>query len=218
MEDISDSGLDHIHQAVILHDKASIISLIQSNRRLLELRTNDAKWATPLLLACEKGYVADVETLIELDAQVDVKNGNNQNIIQIAILRGHIKVLEYLVSLQRQDIPVFKVLISMINMDSSPETETAAKALTALIKLGNIDKKQFYSQPNSISALVKMLRNSYIDHARIHILDLINLIIHEESVHNAFVEEDGISTVIKLLNSQNSSEVKILFISVKLLL
>lgn len=209
MEDLNDAGLDHIHQATILNDQASIMSLVQSNQRLLELRTNDAKWATPLLLACEKAKVtvATVRTLIELGAKVDVKNGNNQNIVQVAVLRGHISILEYLISLQRQDIPVFRVVISMINMDSSPETETAAKALTALIKLGNIDKKRYYSQPNSISALVKMLHNSYIDDARIHILDLINLIIHEDSVHTAFVQEDGITSVVKLLNSNNTSEI-----------
>ncbi|RDD46956.1 Ankyrin and armadillo repeat-containing protein [Trichoplax sp. H2] len=207
MEELNDAGLDHIHQATILNDQASIMSLVQSNHRLLELRTNDSKWVTPLLLACEKGVVPTIRTLVELDAQVDVLNGNNQNIIQVATLHNRISALEYFVRLQRKDIPVFKVLIFMINMDSSPDTEKAAEALTALIKMGNIDKNQFYSHPNSISALVKMLKNSYIDDARVHILDLVNLIISEESVHKAFVDEDGITIIIKLLNSSREDEI-----------
>lgn len=68
--------------------------------------------STPLLLAASSGGLSAVKCLIKLGADISRLDGEGNGMVNLAAMRFHTNVLEYLIEWGHQKAPVWKILVS----------------------------------------------------------------------------------------------------------
>lgn len=68
--------------------------------------------STPLLLAASSGGLSAVKCLIKLGADISRLDGEGNGMVNLAAMRFHTNVLEYLIEWGHEKAPVWKILVS----------------------------------------------------------------------------------------------------------
>lgn len=68
--------------------------------------------STPLLLAASSGGLSAVKCLIKLGADISRLDGEGNGMVNLAAMRFHTNILEYLIEWGHQKAPVWKILVS----------------------------------------------------------------------------------------------------------
>ena len=69
--------------------------------------------STPLLLAASSGGLSAVKCLIRLGADISRLDAEGNGMVNLAAMRFHTNVLEYLIEWSHEKAPVWKILVSM---------------------------------------------------------------------------------------------------------
>ncbi len=194
------NGWAPIHHAAFHNYQAIVSHLISADESFLELTTGDKASSTPLLLAAQNGCYDTFKRLVDFGATLSVTNGFSLSPIHIIVLHHHVKLLEYLISIQSANSNIWEVFVEMLSSDSSEHALSAARILDALTRkvAGQVDRVIEY---NVTSLLVKLLKKENgLKRMSIQVLsNLSNL----EPVKTALLESDAIPSVVPLLSSSN---------------
>ena len=159
MDEFDENGWAHVHHAAYNGYYKSVSRFIKSREDQLELETQDGQQLTPFLLACMNGHVDTVQLLAEeLGANLKAKDRKLFGAVELAALKDHIGVLEYLLKLDSPDLEVWKNLIRGLSV-SDLET-SCAKALVELTSEGNSDHLESFLNAGGVQALLGLLKNS----------------------------------------------------------
>ena len=194
------NGWAPIHHAAFHNYQVIVSHLISVDGSFLELTTSDKASSTPLLLAAQNGCFDTFKRLVELGATLSVTNGFNLSPVHIIVLHHHVKLLEYLVSIQGSNSNIWEVFVEMLSSDSSEHAVAAARILDAITRkvAGQVDLVIEY---NVIALLVKLLKKED-DLKRMSIQVLSNLS-NLEAVKTALLDANAIPSVAPLLSSSN---------------
>mgnify|MGYP002260044326 CR=1 FL=1 len=131
MEEFDENGWAHVHHAAFNGYHKSLSRFVKSGEDQLELETKDGRQMTPLLLACMNGHVETIKLLVEeLHANLKAKDRRMFGAVELAALKSHSSVLEYLLQLNSPDLDVWKILtqgLAQNDLESS-----CAKAIVEL--------------------------------------------------------------------------------------
>ena len=180
MDEFDENGWAHVHHAAYNGYYKSVSRFIKSREDQLELETQDGQQLTPFLLACTNGHLETVQLLAEeLHANLKAKDRQLFGAVELAALKDHIDVLEYLLKLDSPDLEVWKNLIRGLSL-SDLET-SCAKALVELTTEENCDHLESFLNAGGVLAVLNLLKNSLSsEESKIFALSvLLNLVRHD---------------------------------------
>ena len=159
MDEFDENGWAHVHHAAYNGYYKSVSRFIKSREDQLELETQDGQQLTPFLLACTNGHLETVQLLAE-EFHANLKATDRQlfGAVELAALKDHINVLEYLLKLDSPDLEVWKSLIRGLSV-SDLET-SCAKALVELTTEENSDHLESFLNAGGVLAVLNLLKNS----------------------------------------------------------
>lgn len=192
-------GWAPIHHAAFFDHRTIIRLMVRKNAGLLELPTKNDLRSTPLLLAASSGALAAVKCLINLGAEIRIKDTEGNNMVTLAALRFHTNVLEFLIELESVDAPVWKVLVEMLRDPSMTKKDSAVKCLEVL-STSKPDHWKCILDAEGIPALVKLL---HIENAELQSVaaSVICNTSENESVRQALSAANAGPILIQLLSS-----------------
>lgn len=130
--------------------------LIHREPKLLELKAKDDLEST-ILLAPSSGALDSVKCLIELCVQYTSTDLEGNGAIHLAALHFHTNTLEYFISWNNDEVPVWDLLVGMLKSDDVKRKHSAVKCLEVLsLALENNWKSILYA--GGVPALVDLLR------------------------------------------------------------
>ena len=98
-------------------------------------------------------------TYISFPGNLEALNTQNHGLVEICCLEGHTDVLEFLESLKRAELQVWKKLLKFCSSDLEEEAECAGKSLCKLTEpkddMTNLNWRNVYDN-GGIAALVKV--------------------------------------------------------------
>lgn len=180
MDEFDENGWAHVHHAAYNGYYKSVSRFIKSREDQLELETQDGQQLTPFLLACMNGHVETVQLLAEeFHANLKAKDRKLFGAVELAALKGHIGVLEYLLKLNNPDLEVWKNLIRGLSM-SDLET-SCANALVELTTEENSGYLESFLNAGGVQAVLGLLKNSLSsEESKVFALSvLLNLVRHD---------------------------------------
>lgn len=180
MDEFDENGWAHVHHAAYNGYYKSVSRFIKSREDQLELETQDGQQLTPFLLACTNGHLETVQLLAEeFHANLKAKDRQLFGAVELAALKDHINILEYLLKLDSPDLEVWKSLIRGLSV-SDLET-SCAKALVELTTEENSDHLESFLNAGGVLAVLNLLKNSLSsEESKIFALSvLLNLVRHD---------------------------------------
>ena len=180
MDEFDENGWAHVHHAAYNGYYKSVSRFIKSREDQLELETQDGQQLTPFLLACTNGHLETVQLLAEeFHANLKAKDRQLFGAVELAALKDHINVLEYLLKLDSPDLEVWKNLIRGLSV-SDLET-SCAKALVELTAEENSDHLESFLNAGGVLAILNLLKSSLSsDESKIFALSVfLNLVRHD---------------------------------------
>ncbi|KAK6172108.1 hypothetical protein SNE40_018060 [Patella caerulea] len=129
---IDQDGWAPIHHAAFFNHQDILALMIRKNSGLMELQTKNDLKSSPLLLAASSGALMAVRCLIELGADISKVDTSENNMVNLAALRFHTNILEYLIEWNNPDIPVWKILVGMLRDESLVKQDAGVKCLEVL--------------------------------------------------------------------------------------
>ncbi|XP_067649055.1 ankyrin and armadillo repeat-containing protein-like [Haliotis asinina] len=149
-------GWAPIHHAAFFDHESIIRLMIRKNTGLLELTTKNEMRSSPLLLAASSGALSAVQCLILLGADITKMDGDNNGMVNLAALRFHTNILEYLIEWSHPDVPVWEILVAMLNSESLMKKDSAVKCLEVL-STSKEDHWKAILNAGGVQALVNLL-------------------------------------------------------------
>ncbi|RUS87780.1 hypothetical protein EGW08_004445 [Elysia chlorotica] len=192
-------GWAPIHHAAFFDHQPIIRLMVRKNAGLLELPAKNDLRSTPLLLASSSGGLAAVKCLIDLGAEIRIKDSEGNNMVTLAALRFHTNILEFLIELDSPEAQVWKVLVEMLQDPSMQKKDSAVKCLEVL----STSKKDHWKcilDAGGIPALVNLL---HIENAELQSVaaSVICNTSENESVRQALSSANAGPILIHLLSS-----------------
>lgn len=159
MDEFDENGWAHVHHAAYNGYHKSVNRFVKSGEDQLELETKDGEQLTPLLLACMNGHVGTVQLLAEeLQANLKAKDRRMFGAVELAALKNHISVLEYLLKLKSPDLDVWKNLIS--GLAQNDLESCCARAIVELTSDEHAEHLEDFFNAGGVQAVLKLLKNS----------------------------------------------------------
>ncbi|XP_055872246.1 ankyrin and armadillo repeat-containing protein-like [Biomphalaria glabrata] len=151
------NGWTPIHYAAFFDHKSILTMLLRKSIELLELTTANELQSTPLLLAASSGALSAVKCLIDHGADIQARDTEGNNVVILATLRFHTSVLEYFIKINNEAVPVWRILVEMLNDDSMEKKDSAVKCLETLTT-SNPNYWKCILDADGVPALVKLLQ------------------------------------------------------------
>ncbi|XP_046367118.2 ankyrin and armadillo repeat-containing protein-like [Haliotis rufescens] len=213
MNEYDEKGWAHIHQAAYRGYVKSIERFVEANPDQLELETNDDLHSTPFLLAVSSGNVDTVNSLLSLNAKINVINTQNHGAIELCCMKQFVSLLEYFIKRNDEKLPVWKHLLKMVGSDNEEEAENSGKCLRTLTDRSeaegiNANWEHVYNN-GGIPVIVKVVKSTLNDDAKIPALQALLNVLEKTEVQEQMVSSGGIPAYIKILKSQNQFAVKL---------
>ncbi|ESP02231.1 hypothetical protein LOTGIDRAFT_224972 [Lottia gigantea] len=194
-------GWAPVHHAAFFNHQDILTLMIRKNSGLMELATkNDAK-SSPLLLAASSGALQSLKCLIKLEADITKVDNEENNMVNLAALRFHTNILEYLIEWNNPDIPVWKILVDMLKDDNMTKQDAGVKCLEVL----STCKPNYWRSildADGIPALVNLL-NTENEEIQTVTASVICNISENHEIRFALTRCDAGPILIKLLESPN---------------
>ena len=130
---IDDRGWSPIHYAAYHNYHVIVSHFARLSKECINVVTSGRDRTTPLLLAAENGGLSSVKCLVGFEADLFATNGSQHNVVQIATLKHHVNILQYIVSLDV--LPVWNILADMLKADPSTKfPQASSRCLDALLR------------------------------------------------------------------------------------
>ncbi|KAK7154459.1 hypothetical protein R3I94_007704 [Phoxinus phoxinus] len=121
-----------IHFAAFYGQVACIQALYRKDPTLLEMKTPAEYGSSPLLLSATSGSVEALDVLLSTGANWREEDSKGNNTVHLAALYFHTDVLRHLIQLNLDGLPVWKILVEMIQSEDTRRLEMALRCLEAL--------------------------------------------------------------------------------------
>ncbi|XP_056093700.1 ankyrin and armadillo repeat-containing protein [Rhinichthys klamathensis goyatoka] len=121
-----------IHFAAFYGQVACIRALCRKDPTLLEMKTPAEYGSSPLLLSATSGSVEALDVLLSTGANWREEDSKGNNTVHLAALYFHTDVLRHLIQLNLDGLPVWKILVEMIQSEDTRRLEMALRCLEAL--------------------------------------------------------------------------------------
>ena len=198
---VDSSGWTPVHYAAFHNYQSIVMHLCTIEEKCIDLRTDDRRAASPLLLAARNGGYDTVQCLVKLEADVTVRDSSERGIIQLAALHHHIDLLNYLVDLARPGLRVFEELSAMLVADAnSGYPESAARCLDPLTRCRSEYTTELLKH-SAVPSLVELLKGKgecKIQHLAVQVLANVSC---DGAIQLALVEAKTVSALVALLTS-----------------
>uniref|UniRef100_A0A8C2AFM2 Ankyrin and armadillo repeat containing n=1 Tax=Cyprinus carpio TaxID=7962 RepID=A0A8C2AFM2_CYPCA len=126
-----------IHFAAFYDQVACIQALCRKDPALLEMKTTADYGSSPLLLSATSGSVEALDVLLSTGANWREEDSKGNNTVHLAALYFHTDVLRHLIQLNLDGLPVWKILVEMIQSQDDRRLEMALRCLEALLMLAD---------------------------------------------------------------------------------
>ena len=187
------------HYAAYFNHVDCLLHLIHHEPKLLELRSKDELESTPILLAASSGALDAVKCLIEQGVQYTSTDKEGNGAVHLAALHFHTNTLEYFISWDNNDVPVWDLLVGMLKSDDIKRKHSAVRCLEVLsLAAENNWKSILYA--GGVPALVDLLRLDNVELQSLAASVLCNIGSHTE-VRAEVSKADAIPVVVSLLGS-----------------
>ncbi|XP_065929233.1 ankyrin and armadillo repeat-containing protein isoform X4 [Magallana gigas] len=196
-------GWAPIHHAAFFDHESIIKLMARRNNPVIELLTRNDVRSTPLLLAASSGGLSAVKCLIKLGADISRLDGEGNGMVNLAAMRFHTNVLEYLIEWGHQKAPVWKILVKML---TDPEVEKKDSAVKCLEVLSTSKPEHWKSilEAGGIPALVTLLSSDNEVLQSVAASVIVNISEHAE-VRHALTAAKAAPILIQLLNSPDDN-------------
>ncbi|KAK3108352.1 hypothetical protein FSP39_006134 [Pinctada imbricata] len=196
-------GWAAIHHAAFFDHQAIVKLMARRNPTVTELLTKNDLRSTPLLLAASSGALSVVKCLIELEADIARLDGDGNGMVNLAALRFHTNILEYLIEWNNDKVPVWRILVKMLKDKDIDKKDSAVKCLEVL----STSKPQHWKsilEADGVTALVKLL---HLDNEVIQAVaaSVIVNISEQEEVRLALTKADAAPILVTLLGSPDDN-------------
>ncbi|XP_048050317.1 ankyrin and armadillo repeat-containing protein isoform X3 [Megalobrama amblycephala] len=121
-----------IHFAAFYGQVACIQALCRKDPTLLEMKTPAEYGSSPLLLSATSGSLEALDVLLSTGANWKEEDSKGNNTVHLAALYFHTDVLRHLIQLNLDGLPVWRILVEMIQSEDSRRLEMALRCLEAL--------------------------------------------------------------------------------------
>ncbi|GFR60921.1 ankyrin and armadillo repeat-containing protein [Elysia marginata] len=187
-------GWAPIHHAAFFDHQPIIRLMVRKNAGLLELPTKNDLRSTPLLLAASSGGLAAVKCLINLGAEIRIKDAEGNNMVTLAALRFHTNVLEFLIELGSPDAPVWKVLVE--------DLQAGAAAALAAVTTKNTENQNAVMNEGAHKPLVELIRSSRSTTVQVKAASALEaLAMNNPQSQKVFLDLDAPKALIRLLKN-----------------
>uniref|UniRef100_A0A6Q2WSM3 Ankyrin and armadillo repeat containing n=1 Tax=Esox lucius TaxID=8010 RepID=A0A6Q2WSM3_ESOLU len=121
-----------VHFAAYYGQVVCIQALCRKDPELVETQTTAEYRSSPLLLSATSGSMESLDYLLSAGADWRRRDSEGNNIVQLAALYFHPKVLGHLISLGLPDLPVWEILVEMLHREDHHRKEMALRCLEVL--------------------------------------------------------------------------------------
>ncbi|KAJ8012881.1 hypothetical protein DPEC_G00047480 [Dallia pectoralis] len=121
-----------VHFAAYYGQVVCIQALCRKDPELVETQTTAEYCCSPLLLSATSGSIESLDYLLSAGADWRRRDSEGNNVVQLAALYFHPKVLRHLISLALPDLPVWKILVEMLHSEYHGTQEMALRCLEVL--------------------------------------------------------------------------------------
>ncbi|XP_068079437.1 ankyrin and armadillo repeat-containing protein isoform X1 [Danio rerio] len=121
-----------IHFAAFYGQVACIQVLCRKDPTLLEMKTPAEYGSSPLLLSATSGSVEALDFLLSTGANWREEDSKGNNCVHLAALYFHTDVLKHLIQLNLDGLPVWKILVEMLQIEDFKRMEKTLGCLEAL--------------------------------------------------------------------------------------
>uniref|UniRef100_H9GL06 Ankyrin and armadillo repeat containing n=1 Tax=Anolis carolinensis TaxID=28377 RepID=H9GL06_ANOCA len=191
-----------IHYAAFYDNVACITVLYRKNPDMIEAETRAEFHSTPLLLAATSGALDTIRYLFSLGANWLKKDIEGNTIIHLAVMNFHTEVLKHLNELHNPDLPVWKILVDMLDCKAVRKKREMAVRCLEVLCLAKDNYWKSILDAGTIPSLISLLKSGDIVLECITVGVLSNISTHN-SIARALVDAGGISVLIKLLASDH---------------
>ena len=192
-------GWVSVHYAAFFNHIDCLLHLIHHESKLLELKSTDELESTPILLAASSGALDAVKCLIGLGAQYTCIDKEGNGAVHLAALHFHTNTLEYFISWNHDEVPVWDLLVGMLKSDDTKRKHSAVKCLEVL-SLASENNWKSILLAGGVPALVDLLRLENVELQSLAGSVLCNIGSHAE-VRAEVSKADAIPVVVSLLDS-----------------
>nr|XP_022304476.1 ankyrin and armadillo repeat-containing protein-like isoform X3 [Crassostrea virginica] len=196
-------GWAPIHHAAFFDHEAIIKLMARRNSPVIELLTRNDIRSTPLLLAASSGGLSAVKCLIRLGADISRLDAEGNGMVNLAAMRFHTNVLEYLIEWSHEKAPVWKILVKMLTDVDLGKKDSAVKCLEVL----STSKPEHWKsilEAGGIPALVTLLSSENEVLQSVAASVIVNISEHA-SVRQALTKAKAAPILIQLLNSPDDN-------------
>uniref|UniRef100_H3B1Q7 Ankyrin and armadillo repeat containing n=1 Tax=Latimeria chalumnae TaxID=7897 RepID=H3B1Q7_LATCH len=196
---VDSKGWAAVHFAAFYDNVSCIRVLFRKDATLLDTRTASKLRSTPLLLAATSGAFDAVQYLLSVGADWRKEDSQGNNVVHLATLYFHTEILQYLITLNIVELPVWTLLVEMLQRKDCYRKEMAVRSLEVLCVATNFYWKSILDSGGVLS-LVDLLHSDQMRLQCIASAVLCN-ISQQKSVSKAMVEAGAIPVVIQLLQT-----------------
>ncbi|XP_072542334.1 ankyrin and armadillo repeat-containing protein [Salminus brasiliensis] len=154
---VDQRGWMAVHFAAFYGQVACVQALCRKDPTLLDKRTSAEYHTTPLLLSATSGSVEALDYLLSSGANWREMDSKGNNAVQLAALYFHISILRRFIQLNLEGLPVWKILVEMLQSDEHKRLEMAVRCLEALCVNGDSFWMNIM-EAGGVAALVEILR------------------------------------------------------------
>ncbi|KAI1899449.1 hypothetical protein AGOR_G00061910 [Albula goreensis] len=155
---VDQRGWMAVHFAAYYGQVSCIQALCRKDPALIETQTTTEYRSSPLLLAATSGSVQALDFLLSLGADWRRRDSKDNSAVHLAVLYFHTKVLKHLIELDLEGLPVWELLVEMLQSEDHKRLEMAVRCMEALCVAAESFWKDIMNA-GGIPALLDLLRN-----------------------------------------------------------
>ncbi|KAG9349420.1 hypothetical protein JZ751_027863, partial [Albula glossodonta] len=154
---LDEKGYSLLHHAAACNHAHILCQLAAAGVSLDQPRSARYR-SSPLLLAATSGSVQALDFLLSLGADWRRRDSKDNSAVHLAVLYFHTKVLTHLMELDLEGLPVWELLVEMLQSEDHKRLEMAVRCMEALCVAAGSFWKDIINA-GGIPALLDLLRN-----------------------------------------------------------
>ena len=196
------NGWYAVHCAAYYDHQLILAKILARDETQIDLNTQNKNKESPLHLAASSGALKTTKILLENGAQYVKTTVKGENVIHLAALNGHNNVIKFYIEQKYEDLPVWDILVAMLN---ETDVQKIASALKALEFLSTADEHywKFMLKANAVPALVEQMHSKNMDIVALACSIVNNISKHRET-RIALSRANSVPILIELLGSSEA--------------
>ncbi|KAK3568721.1 hypothetical protein QTP86_013872, partial [Hemibagrus guttatus] len=121
-----------VHFSAFYGQVSCVQALCRKDSKLLDICTSAEYCSTPLLLSAMSGSQEVLDYLLSNGANWRTTDSEGNNVVQLAALYFHTDILRCLIQLNLDGLPVWRILVEMLQTEENRKLEMALRCMEAL--------------------------------------------------------------------------------------